>query len=50
MYSIGSSLPGYYIVYLNTVDDALRLDKEMKLQAEDVGISVLEGIRVGYVS
>ena len=43
MYSIGNSLPGYYRVYLNTVNDALWLDKQVELQAEDVGIGGLGG-------
>jgi len=44
MYSIGSSLPGYYVLYLNTVDDALWLDKDVKSRAEEVAIGRLEGI------
>ncbi|KAG9382741.1 hypothetical protein A1F94_006662 [Pyrenophora tritici-repentis] len=35
MYSVGSHLPDRYILYLNTVDDALRADKEMKSRVVD---------------
>ena len=39
MYSIDSSVPDCYVLYLNTVDDALRLDKEMKSRGE-LGLEV----------